>query len=235
MAVESKTFPSAATTIPAVTIRVRSLGVSQTWLRRLTWAQVILAFLFMECAVWAARLSVRSRWALGAGIVVVLMTLLDRPTLPRLGLTVPSLQGTALILAITASGIALMVLGSRLAGGQIPANPNFPNWHLAWKYVIWALLQEFMLQSFFFTRLEELVGSSRAVWVTGTLFAAFHLPNPILTACTLISGLVFCEMFRRYRSIFPLGISHAALGLTLALTVPDGLLYHLRVGIGYLQ
>jgi hypothetical protein len=42
-------------------------------------------------------------------------------------------------------------------------------------------------------------------------------------------------MFRRYRSIYPIGIVHGVLGLTIALTMPDSLLHHMRVGIGYLQ
>jgi membrane protease YdiL (CAAX protease family) len=122
------------------------------------------------------------------------------------------------------------------AGGQIPANPTwFPNLQSAWGYVIWAMLQEFMLQSFFFNRCEELYGSPAAVWMASTLFAAAHLPNPVLTAAALVGSLFFCEMFRRYRSIYALGIVHAMLGLTIALTMPDSLLHHMRVGIGYLR
>jgi membrane protease YdiL (CAAX protease family) len=71
--------------------------------------------------------------------------------------------------------------------------------------------------------------------MASTLFAAGHLPNPILTPATLIGALFFCEMFRRYRSLYPIAIVHAILGLTLALTVPDSLLHHMRVGAGYLK
>jgi hypothetical protein len=42
-------------------------------------------------------------------------------------------------------------------------------------------------------------------------------------------------MFRRYRSIYPIGIVHAVLGLTIAVTLPDSLLHNMRVGIGFLQ
>jgi membrane protease YdiL (CAAX protease family) len=79
------------------------------------------------------------------------------------------------------------------------------------------------------------LGGSTAVWVAATLFAAAHLPNPVLTTATLIGSLLFCEMFRRYRSLYPLAIVHAVLGLSLALTVPDSILHHMRVGIGYLR
>src|SRR5439155_13667743 len=102
-------------------------------------------------------------------------------------------------------------------------------------YVSWAMLQEFVLQSLFFNRCEELYGSSAAVWMASTRFAAAHLPSPVLTTATLIGALLFCEMYRRYRSIYPLGIVHAMLGLTVAITTPDSLLHHMRVGIGYLR
>jgi len=66
------------------------------------------------------------------------------------------------------------------------------------------------------------------------LFAAPHVPSPLLTGLSLIGGLLFCEMFRRYRNIFPLGLIHAAIGLTIAASLPDSLLHHMRVGLGYL-
>jgi hypothetical protein len=42
-------------------------------------------------------------------------------------------------------------------------------------------------------------------------------------------------MFRRYRSLYPLMLGHAVLGLTLAITMPDSLIHHMRVGLGYLK
>jgi membrane protease YdiL (CAAX protease family) len=56
-----------------------------------------------------------------------------------------------------------------------------------------------------------------------------------LTGITLLGGLFFCEMFRRYRSIYPLGVTHALLGLTMAASFPQEGLHHMRVGIDYLR
>jgi membrane protease YdiL (CAAX protease family) len=139
------------------------------------------------------------------------------------------------VLGVSFAAALLMVALVSWAGGGIPANPTWPNLHLSWQYVLWALIQEFMLQSFFFIRCEELFGGKTAVWVASTLFAAAHLPSPILTTLTLIGALFFCEMFRRYRSIYPIGIVHGILGLTISLTMPDSILHHMRVGIGYLR
>ena len=167
--------------------------------------------------------------------MVFVFVLVDRSSLHRMGLGLPATIGASLVLAISFATALILILLIHWAGGQIPANPTWPNLHLAWEYFMWAMLQEFILQSFVFTRCEELFGSSAAVWMAATLFAAAHLPSPILTTFTLIGGLFFCEMFRRYRSIYPIGVVHAILGLTIAVTMPDSLLHNMRVGIGYLR
>ena len=108
-------------------------------------------------------------------------------------------------------------------------------WHRAWQYAVWAMIQEFMLQSFFFVRLEAMLGGRKAVWAAAGLFALPHIPSPLLTVLSFCGALFFCEMFRRYRNIFPLGFAHAALGLTVAASFPDQILHHMRVGMGFLM
>ena len=89
------------------------------------------------------------------------------------------------------------------------------------QYLIWALVQQFILQSFFYVRLESLLGGRWAVLAAAGLFAAVHLPSPVLTVGSFVGGLFFCEMFRRYRNIFPLGLAHALLGLAMAASFSD--------------
>jgi membrane protease YdiL (CAAX protease family) len=238
MAVQSKTFESGAAPsiqAPKVGIRLRVWEVPEAYRRYFTWFQLITAYVFMERTLWSSRLALQNKWFFVTALTVLAFVVVDRPSLQRLGLGLPSSFGASLVLAASFAAAVILVFAVRAAGGQIPANPTWPNLHLAWQYVVWALVQEFILQSFFFTRCEELFGSSAAVWTTATLFAAAHLPSPILTTFTLVGGLFFCEMFRRYRSIYPIGVVHAVLGLTLAMTMPDSLLHHMRVGIGYLR
>ena len=139
------------------------------------------------------------------------------------------------MLAVSLAAALCLILMAHMAGGEIPTDAMWLNFKQSVGYFLWALVQEFLLQSFFFTRCEDLFGGATAVWVTATLFAAAHLPNPILTTFTFIGALFFCEMFRRYRSIYPIAVVHAALGLTVAVTMPDSLLHHMRVGMGYLR
>jgi len=223
MAVESKTDPA----VPAADLRY------------FVWAQIFIVFLFLEFALWAPTRALRNRWAFVVALTilisVVFNALIDQRSLRRLGLGLPKISGVGAVMGIGLAAAILLLAVARLAGGKVPANPTwFPNLRSAWGYALWALLQEFILQSFFFNRCEELYGGLAAVWMASTLFALAHLPSPVLTVATFVGALFFCEMFRRYRSIYPLALVHAMLGVTIAMIIPDSLLHHMRVGIGYL-
>ncbi len=105
----------------------------------------------------------------------------------------------------------------------------------AWQYVIWAVVQEFILQSFFYVRLTSVLGHRRGTILAALLFAIAHVPSPALTLLSFVGGLLFCELFHRYRNLVPIGLVHALLGLTIAASLPDSLLHHMRVGVGYLN
>jgi hypothetical protein len=103
-------------------------------------------------------------------------------------------------------------------------------------YVLWTIYQQFLLQDYFMDRiLRMLSNEAAAVTLAGTLFAVAHLPNLVLTAATLVWGIVSCALFRRYRNLWALGLAQGLLGLCFAICVPDALHHHLRVGLGYLR
>lgn len=204
------------------------------------WFELIVVYALIECALWSRRGLIRNRWALAAAAAIAIfvaldVTLTDQPLARRLGLALPTTFGAGFVLAVSLAAAAFLVFAVRWAGGDVPANGIWPSFGQSWAYVVWALLQEFILQSFFFTRCEDLFGGSKAVWVAATLFAVAHLPSPLLTTFTFVAALFFCSVFRRYRSIYPIAVMHAILGLTVAATMPDSLLHHMRVGIGYLR
>jgi hypothetical protein len=82
---------------------------------------------------------------MAAAIAVLVFVLVDRPSLQRIGLSLPTGFGAGLVLAVSFASAILLMLAVHWAGGQIPANPMWPSLHLAWKYVVWALIQEFMI------------------------------------------------------------------------------------------
>jgi hypothetical protein len=167
-----------------------------------------------------------------AFLVILVLTLRSDYSAGQLGLSGP-LSGAFEILAagVVLAGLLAVAGFFTRALGPAQAAP----WHRVWQYAIWAMLQEFMLQSFFFVRLETLRGGRRAVWAAAFLFAIPHIPNPLLTLLSFLGAVLFCEMFRRYRNLYPLGVIHAVLGLTIAASFPDRVLHHMRVGMGYLM
>jgi len=105
-----------------------------------------------------------------------------------------------------------------------------------WGYLVWAVMQQFLMQSYFLTRLLRLLpGRALPAIAAAGMFSLAHLPNPVLTPITLVWGVGACLLFLRYRNIYTLGFAHGILGLCVAVTVPNSLHHHMRVGLGYLR
>jgi len=104
-----------------------------------------------------------------------------------------------------------------------------------WGYAIWAFAQQFLLQIFFLQRFLRLAPTRALALILAVgIFTLAHLPNPILTLATLVFGLAACLLFLRYRNLIPLAITHAILGITIAITLPGPVTHNMRVGLGYL-
>jgi hypothetical protein len=136
--------------------------------------------------------------------------------------------------SLTLSGIAIFIAWRthtlhRLHG----PTPIFLH---GWGYIVWSLMQQFLLQSYFLLRFRRLLpGTVAPIVAAAGIFALAHLPNPILTPITLVWGVISCILFLRYRNIYALGVAHGIMGLCLAVTVPNSLNHHMRVGLGYLR
>lgn len=198
------------------------------------WGEILLVFLLLEFVFWTPR-SLGHSLLIIALVGSVLWFGFRGRSGRELGFAWPNRAGTWSILAIgcaVAVAIPLLVLAS---GHPVPANPEWPKFKNLWPYVVWALGQQFLLQSYFFVRFESLLGARAAVLVSSVLFALLHLPNLPLTGMTLLGGLFFTEMFRTHRSLYPLGIAHALMGIAIAYSFPDSLMHHMRVGLSYWQ
>jgi len=206
---------------------VASAGISSVGLA----FQVGLVFALIMVAVWTPPGRINTVSNLFAALCILWFTVRGRYSVRELGLAQPGSGAVVTVMCGAFLMVAIVVIGSAIQNlGPAQRVP----WERVWKYALWALEQQFILQSFFYVRMESVLGSRRAVWGSSLLFSAAHLPSPVLSFMSFIGGLLFCEMFRRYRNIFPLGFVHAALGLTIAASLPDSLLHHMRVGIGYL-
>jgi hypothetical protein len=136
----------------------------------------------------------------------------------------------ALILAIGATLVA-----RHLNTLRHPLGPR--GWLLTFGgYTVWSFVQQFMLQGYFLFRLLRIVPRREgAALAAAAIFAAAHLPNPILTPITLVWGVCACFVFLRCRNVYPLAMAHAILGITVAVTIPGPVVHNMRVGLGYLR
>jgi hypothetical protein len=103
----------------------------------------------------------------------------------------------------------------------------------AW-FLPWGPMQQFLLQSVLHLRTGSIVRSRRLViLLTALVFSLVHFPNHYLMILSFLGGLFWCYLFTRHPNIFALGLSHAAVDLTLLTIFPPELLGNLRVGPGF--
>lgn len=164
-------------------------------------------------------------------LMPAVFVLVEKPTTDELGLGLFQFLRSLWILPVA---VALAALGIYLAqlSGTYHALYKAEFGHVG-GYVLWTIYQQFLLQDYFMPRLTRLLSGDTAIAVAAILFSLAHLPNIPLMIATLLWGAVSCALFRRYRSIYVLGIAQGLLGLCFAVCVPDLFIHHMRVGLGY--
>lgn len=199
------------------------------------WLELFSVIAAIETVLWTEG---RARFAvyLLANVWVLYIALRQRRSAQELGMTRKGLAASAWIIPAGAA-TALVILGMGQVYGTLHILFGIMPIALhVGAYALWALMQQFVAQSFFFLQIESLTGSSRkAIIGSGLIFGLLHIPNPVLVIVTTIGGLVFSEMFSRYRNIYPLAFAHAAIALAIAVSLPDDVHRHMRVGIGYIH
>lgn len=101
-------------------------------------------------------------------------------------------------------------------------------------YFIWCLLQQLVLENMVYRRMRATFGPAWSSYVlTGCLFAAAHLPNPVLVPATLLWGTASAWLFERRPSIIFLAILQTLLSSLLLWLTPASLNHQFHVGPGY--
>ena len=154
------------------------------------WAEILLVLGLLEMVFWTPRSPLHTGFIVALVGSVLWFGLRGRNR-EELGLRWPSRRGTVLMLAIGCAVAAAIPRVMVASGHPVPANPDWPKLNNLWPYVIWALGQQFLLQSYFYLRFEKLLGGRAAVVVSSVLFALLHLPNVPLTALTMLGWVVF--------------------------------------------
>lgn len=138
--------------------------------------------------------------------------------------------------------IAVSLLG--LLALALAINPGFFRkddfWDRVWSelqnyLMCWALIQQFAMQSCVANRLEVVCEKKwLAAFVTGSLFAIAHYPNPVLMPGTLILGSVGAYFFLSGRNLYLIAIAHSVLATATKYLIAYDLLKHsMRVGPGF--
>lgn len=188
----------------------------------------VAAYLLVEGGLWTVGAAQRGFIIAAMGWIVA-CTLLQRRSWRELGLGLRGFRQSSWLALIAAVPAAiLLAMHSQLGFTHHPLHL----WQIL-GYPLWALEQEFILNSFLFLNLERLAGTRLAIVLSALAFAVAHIPNPLLTVLTLLAGLVFCALFARYRNIWALAIAHALLGMTIAASAPVSITHRMRVGRGY--
>ena len=192
--------------------------------------ELTLGFLAILAVLW---LPTREQLIFGpiALLAPLILVLRQRPSTRALGLDFRAFVSSLWILPAAAGFAIAAILLARAAGTFHPLY-DADLTHVG-GYVLWTVYQQFLLQDYFMPRLTRRLATDAAIAIAAVLFAVAHLPNVTLTVATLVWGVVSCALFRRYRSLYVLGIAQGALGLCFAVCVPDAFHHHMRVGLGY--
>jgi membrane protease YdiL (CAAX protease family) len=195
--------------------------------------ELVLGYALIIGIIWSpdSAQAVLSPIALAATLTVVLIR---RPSRDDLGFGTKGLMRSLWILP---AAVALSLVSILIAAKIGTLHPLYKGTfgHIT-GYVLWTIYQQFLLQDYFMERLLGIgLSGLTAVLLSGILFASAHMPNLVLTAATLVWGIVSCWLFRRYHNLWMLGLAQGLLGLCFAVCVPDALHHHLRVGLGYLR
>ena len=178
MAAESKSLiPQIASDGRLLSARTGGLGRSLAvdFARSL---EVGLVFALIMIAAWTPQGRANTISSLLAALFTVGFTVRSRYSVRKLGLNQPG-SGVLVMLVSGAFMVATIVVVGSVMHRLGPAQPV--PWRRAWQYAIWALQQEFILQSFFYMRLESLLGSRRAAVGAALLFSAARTSALIFT------------------------------------------------------
>jgi hypothetical protein len=211
-------------------IQVASTG-QRDWLALL---QVSTGYALIMGTVWTVKTTQRwffwisAAWFLAWALITAWKKV-------RRGVKLPSAKVAALlVLAGALVAGSFMMLAAALGTLHGLFGRKDPVLH-AGSYMVWAIIQQIIQQTFFLTRFEQLTQSGlRASLIAASLFGLAHLPNPVLAPVTLAGGWLMSELYLRYRTVLPLGIAHGLVGMAIAVSVPDHIQHHMRVGLSYL-
>ena len=141
----------------------------------------------------------------------------------------PAAAGAA---AFTVPAVAVIYLAGSLAG---TLQHRQGGWGELAFLVAWAAGQQFALQTVLLREAQAATSRRTGMALAAAVFGLLHLPNPFLTAVTLLAALAWCWIYDRHPNWLPLALSHALLTLAILYSLDPRLTGRLRIGRSYLM
>jgi hypothetical protein len=128
-------------------------------------------------------------------------------------LVTPSLHTCSFVCLLLNFVAVQVMLVFRSAKGD---SPPVHLWHMLIAlllYPLWGIAQQFFMQSILASRLAAESHSRVLVTVVASaVFGLLHWPNSVLVAATFVFNLFATPLFLKFRSIWPIGVSHGVVG-----------------------
>ena len=119
----------------------------------------------------------------------------------------PALRAQTTFVAVAALGL----VGIGVISGSLALPETF--WLTLALYPIWGTAQQFALQNLIARNLTGMLSNPLAIAATASaLFGLSHYPRVDLMILTLIGGMFFTLIYRRYPNLWAVGIAHGVLG-----------------------